>query len=65
MKKSLCFAVVGLVVAVMVPATAGAASINIPNAGFEERATFDPFEDGTDKYNQWSREYWRHFECDP
>jgi len=45
-------------------ASVRAASIPIPNAGFEERATFDPFEDGTDKYNQYKLEYWRHFECD-
>ncbi|MDA7930308.1 hypothetical protein N9B63_05665 [Akkermansiaceae bacterium] len=37
-------------------------SILIPNAGFEERETFDPFAESTDKYPQWGREFWRHFD---
>ena len=39
------------------------AEIPVPNAGFEERETFDSFPDGTDKYNQFALESWRHFEC--
>jgi len=64
MKRLLCSAIVGLVAFMCLSASVRAASIPIPNAGFEERATFDPFEDGTDKYNQYKLEYWRHFECD-
>ncbi len=45
-------------------ASAGAASIPIPNAGFELRETFDPFAESIDKYNKWQLEYWRHFEVD-
>lgn len=36
--------------------------IEIPNAGFEERETFDPFPESTDKYPQWAKEFWRHFD---
>ena len=36
--------------------------IDVPNAGFEERETFDPFPEGTDKYPQWRLESWRHFD---
>lgn len=36
--------------------------IEVPNAGFEERENFDPFPDGTDKYPQWAKESWRHFD---
>ena len=36
--------------------------IAVPNAGFEERETFDSFPESTDKYPQWRREFWRHFE---
>ena len=36
--------------------------IDVPNASFEDRESFDPFPEGTDKYNQWGRETWRHFE---
>jgi hypothetical protein len=36
--------------------------ITVPNASFEEREVFDTFPEGTDKYNQWLRETWRHFE---
>jgi len=53
MKRLLCSAIVGLVAFMCLSASVRAASIPIPNAGFEERATFDPFEDGTDKYNQY------------
>jgi len=59
MKRLLCSAIVGLVAFMCLSASVRAASIPIPNAGFEERATFDPFEDGTDKYNQYKLEYWR------
>lgn len=45
-------------------ADAGADPIEVPNAGFEERESFDPFPAGTDKYNQWGLETWRHFEVD-
>jgi len=38
--------------------------IAVPNAGFEHRETYDPFPYGTDKYNQWGSEFWRHFEVD-
>ena len=38
--------------------------VTVPNAGFEDRETFDPFADGIDKYNQWALEAWRHFEVD-
>jgi len=38
-----------------------AEQIEIPNAGFEERESFDPFPDGTDKYPQWGLETWRQF----
>ena len=64
MKKSLCFAIVGFVVFVCLSATAGAAPITVPNAGFELRKTFDPFPECKDDYNQWAKEYWRHFEVD-
>ncbi len=37
-------------------------SITIPNAGFEERETFEPFAESTDKYPQWGREFWRQFD---
>lgn len=36
--------------------------IVVPNAGFEDRDTFDLFPDSTDKYLQWGRESWRQFE---
>ena len=36
--------------------------IEVPNAGFEERENFDPFSESTDKYPQWGKEFWRHFE---
>lgn len=36
--------------------------IEIPNAGFEDRETFDPFPESTDKYPQWSKETWRQFD---
>jgi len=45
--------------AVLVLGVCGAAQadpITVPNAGFEDRATFDPFGDGIDKYPQPSRE---------
>lgn len=45
-------------------AAAAPIPIAVPNAGFEDRATFDPFDDGVDKYNQWALEAWRHFEVD-
>lgn len=40
----------------------GADPITIPNAGFEDRETYDPFPEGTDKYNQYRSETWRHFD---
>jgi len=43
---------------------AGAAPIPIPNHGFEQREEFDPFADSVDKYLQYGRESWRHFEVD-
>lgn len=43
-------------------ASAGAAPILVPNAGFEDRATFDPLADGTHEYLQWAREYWSHYD---
>ena len=36
--------------------------IEIPNAGFEDRKTFDPFPESADKYPQWSEETWRQFD---
>jgi hypothetical protein len=36
--------------------------INVPNAGFEERESFDPFTESTDRYPQWGLETWRQFE---
>ncbi|MFT5419318.1 MAG: MSHA biogenesis protein MshQ [Candidatus Endobugula sp.] len=36
--------------------------VTIPNAGFEDRETFDALTEGTDKYNQWGAESWRHFD---
>jgi hypothetical protein len=41
---------------------AGAAPITVPNAGFEVRGTYDPFDDGVDKYNQYNQESWRHWQ---
>jgi hypothetical protein len=46
------------------PVHAQPTPIFIPNAGFEDRETFDPFDEGVDKYNQWGSEAWRHFEVD-
>ena len=43
-------------------ASAGAGPITIPNAGFEDRALFDPFGDGTHKYPQWAQEYWGYYD---
>jgi hypothetical protein len=50
-----------LLTALALATSAGAAPILIPNAGFEVRETFDPFAESVDKYNQWARETWRHF----
>jgi hypothetical protein len=61
MKKVLLTAVAVLFVLSL---SAGAALIDIPNAGFEDRETFDPFPESTDKYLQWAKESWRHFEVD-
>jgi len=61
MSRSILLTVV--VVAFALSASAGAAPVTIPNAGFEGRATWDPFTYGTDKYNWVSNDYWRHFEC--
>jgi hypothetical protein len=36
--------------------------IAVPNAGFELRETFGPLADGADDYNQWAKEYWRHWQ---
>jgi hypothetical protein len=44
------------------PAHAQATPITIPNAGFETRGDYDPFPEGTDKYNQYVQESWRHLE---
>ena len=38
--------------------------VRIPNASFEERETFDPFTEGTDRYFMWAQEFWRQFEID-
>jgi len=43
-------------------ASAQETPIEIPNASFEARADFDPFSEGTDKYNLWAEEGWQHFE---
>ncbi|MEM7394369.1 MAG: hypothetical protein AAF492_18685 [Verrucomicrobiota bacterium] len=51
-----------MVLASSIPASG--TPINVPNAGFEDRQSFDPFSDATDKYNQWGLETWRHFEVD-
>ena len=45
-------------------AFAAPTEVTIPNHSFEHRATYDPFADGVDKYNQWAQETWRHFESD-
>jgi len=52
--------------------SAQAALITIPNAGFEDRLTFDadftpnipPKQNSFDKYLKWAQESWRHFEVD-
>ena len=41
---------------------ADADPITVPNAGFEHRGTYDPFAEGTDKYNQFNQETWRHWQ---
>jgi hypothetical protein len=73
MKNSLCFAIVGFVVFACLSVSADAAPITVPNAGFEDRALLDddagtpgiqPMPDGYDRYVQWAKEYWRHFEVD-
>ena len=45
-------------------ASAGAYDVTVPNAGFEDRETFEPFPESTDKYLKWAQESWRHFEVD-
>ena len=61
MKKVLLTAVAVLFV---LSVSAGAALIDIPNASFELRETFEPFPESTDKYFKYALEYWRHFEVD-
>ena len=54
---------VPLLIAIAIPFTLVYADpIEVPNAGFEERENFDPFSESTDKYPQWGKEFWRHFE---
>jgi hypothetical protein len=62
-KMKICL-MLGAGVLFALSASAGAYDVYIPNAGFEERENFDPFPESTDKYNQWARESWRHFEVD-
>ncbi|NQU25358.1 MAG: PEP-CTERM sorting domain-containing protein [Candidatus Nealsonbacteria bacterium] len=45
-------------------ASIDAATIPVPNASFEVRGTYDPFPESTDKYLQYGRESWRHFEIE-
>ena len=61
--RALTRTVLALAAAAMVSIlSASADPITVPNSGFEDRATFDPFADGVDKYNQWAREAWRHWQ---
>ena len=53
---------VAMAALVLRPTPAGAASIAVPNAGFEARETFDPFVDGYDDYLIWGTESWRHWQ---
>lgn len=54
---------VAAAILVLTATPAGAADITVLNPGMEERLVFEPtFADGQDKYNQWSKEYWRHWQ---
>ena len=46
----------------IISASVFADPIEVPNAGFEDRETFDPFPESTDKYPQWLKETWRQFD---
>jgi fibronectin-binding autotransporter adhesin len=47
---------------VLTATPAGAASIAVPNAGFEVRETYNQFVDGYDDYLMWGKESWRHWQ---